>query len=195
MHNVVLILFCAAHVFGATPAIGVAAEDVSANDCVPDVSNIWIGARASCTFEKRIDFREYRFPKNISYVKCKCPGKSCSNKGDFQCVEVMTRFEVYIADMGWTGPTEIELPTSCVCVTPMVNPARTTTRPPYPGVSPAPLEMPVSQSNVPNHSEGIYSCEQTCISKCLNVREHFERIYSCAKDCISMCDVAHHGTE
>lgn len=196
MQNMVLIFFCAVHVFEATSAIGVPSEDVSANDCVPDASNVWIGARASCTFERRIDFREDRCPKNISYVKCKCPRINCSYKGDFQCVEVTTRFEVvYRAGMGWTIPTEIVLPTSCVCVTPMVNPAKTSTRVHYPDVSPAPLEMPVSQSNVRNHSERIYSCKDTCISRCMNVRDHFEIIYSCAKNCTSMCDVAHHGTE
>lgn len=196
MHNLVLILFCSAHVFGATSAVAVAAEKVSADDCVPDVSNIWIGARASCTFEKRIDFREDRFPTKIPYVTCNCPENYCSYKGDFKCVEVKSRFEVvYREGTGWSNPTEIELPTSCACVTPMVAPVTRSTRPKDPDVSAATLEMPVSQSTVRDHSEGIDRCARTCISRCSDVWNHSEGIYSCVKTCMSRCDVAHQGTE
>lgn len=95
------------------------------SNCAPNSSKIDIGARATCTFIQEVDVDETRWPAKLPKVKCICPGKLCTTKGDFRCTEVVTRFSVLYLRRSTHGPTlteeTIQLPTSCVCATSMAG--------------------------------------------------------------------------
>lgn len=86
--------------------------------CLPDATSPSIGDRAVCTFSRIIDHDPNRIPRDVAFVRCRCPGVLCNSVGDFRCQEVRDTLQVaYRQDNGVLKNGTLEISVSCVCVT------------------------------------------------------------------------------
>lgn len=122
MHILALALFTVLHttidIVNCSPGVAVGA---SSDNCTVDSYSHLIGRRATCPFVQDVEVDETRLPAILPKVRCICPDRLCTTKGDFRCQEVYTRFIVLYKQEGSNGPPttegEVMLPTSCVCAT------------------------------------------------------------------------------
>ncbi|KAK8774144.1 hypothetical protein V5799_011314 [Amblyomma americanum] len=85
-------------------------------ECLPDATSPSIGDRAVCRFSRVIDHDPQRIPRDVAFVRCRCPGVLCNAVGDFRCQEVRESLRVaYRGGDGTLRNGTLVVSVSCVC--------------------------------------------------------------------------------
>ncbi|KAH7974776.1 hypothetical protein HPB49_019272 [Dermacentor silvarum] len=109
----------------SVPLSRTAAIERFEKSCEPEPTAEHVGGRATCPFERRLDYDPRRIPAVVPTVTCHCPNSFCRDGGDFRCVEVRESLRVFYVNE--TSPSlsmsTIHVTTSCVCAISQSTPA------------------------------------------------------------------------